>query len=129
MKKILGIPHNTRRHLANKKWREKSKDVYVASQRKTWLLRQYGLTIEEYDELLVAQGYVCAICGGLNPDNRRLAVDHCHKTGQVRGLLCDLCNRGLGLFLDEVTRLRQAAKYLEECSPDKELDGIPDTQV
>lgn len=55
----------------------------------------------------------CAICK-LPPDaDRSLAIDHCHKTGMLRGLLCHHCNLGLGSFKDEVTRLRRAITYLE----------------
>lgn len=73
----------------------------------------YGITPEQYDEMLKAQGGVCKIC--LGPDNgpwKRLAVDHCHKTGRVRGLLCAKCNKGLGQFEDDPERLKKAITYL-----------------
>ena len=61
-----------------------------------------------------AQGDGCAICGGVNdPPGRRLAIDHDHVTGQVRGLLCYRCNSAIGLFKDDVTVLRRAILYLE----------------
>jgi hypothetical protein len=76
-------------------------------------LRTYGLTIERYEEMSLAQGGVCAICRGVNVDGKRLHVDHCHTTGVVRGLLCGRCNRGIGNFDDDSDRLMQAAYYLK----------------
>lgn len=75
-------------------------------------LWKYGLSIADYDVLAEKQNGVCAICG--EPDKQRLAVDHNHETGVVRGLLCRLCNLGLGHFKDRPGVLTKAAKYLEE---------------
>lgn len=66
--------------------------------------RQFGLTLEEYDEML---GQPCGICGGESQ-----AVDHCHKTGKIRGPLCRHCNLMLGHAFDDPARLRSAIKYL-----------------
>lgn len=81
--------------------------------RANWL-RQYGLTVEQYDELLSGQGGGCAICGTQTPPARGgcFAVDHDHETGAVRGLLCIECNSGLGMFKDEVDLLQSAIVYL-----------------
>lgn len=78
--------------------------------RDTVLQNKYGITLREYVLLLEKQNGVCAICGneGLN----RLAVDHCHKTGVVRGLLCAQCNHGLGNFKDDPKLLISAIDYL-----------------
>jgi len=73
----------------------------------------YGITIEQYGEMLEAQGGVCAICREPCPSGKNLAVDHCHETGAVRGLLCARCNSGIGQFLDSPDRLRAAIGYLE----------------
>lgn len=62
------------------------------------LKKRYGITVEQYDLLLKSQKGVCAICGGNNLDEKRLSVDHDHNTGEVRGLLCNTCNRKLGWF-------------------------------
>lgn len=62
------------------------------------LMKQYGLTMAEYEVMLVRQNGVCAICQGPDPDGRDLAVDHSHETGRVRGLLCRSCNTMLGFI-------------------------------
>lgn len=63
--------------------------------------------------MLAEQRNVCAICKLPNVSDKAFAVDHCHKTGQVRGLLCSRCNLGLGLFQDDEETLREAARYVE----------------
>lgn len=81
-------------------------------------LKRYGITTEQYLTMLEEQGGVCRICGNAEtattPTGRSkaLAVDHCHKSNRVRGLLCDACNKGLGAFEDDVVRLTAAIKYL-----------------
>ena len=85
-----------------------------ASDRKRYLKRKYGITVEQYDLILKKQGACCAICGGINPNGQRLAIDHDHKTGHVRGLLCSKCNRGLGKFEDSIQLLQAAINYLKE---------------
>lgn len=60
--------------------------------------RLYGISSEEYEELLIVQNGVCAICDKPELSGNRLAIDHCHRTGFVRGLLCVGCNRKLGWF-------------------------------
>lgn len=93
--------------------------------RQWWLRTMYGLDQAEYEQLLARQGGVCAICG--DPEGvvdprwgrvRRLSVDHSHKTGKVRGLLCGHCNRGIGQFADDHERLTRAAAYLREAVAD-----------
>lgn len=74
---------------------------------------QFGITAEQYLEQLAKQAGACAICKKPCPSGRKLAVDHDHKTGEVRGLLCCNCNRGMGLFFDNSSCLREAAVYLE----------------
>lgn len=93
-------------------WKEKNPEKWAASQHKN-NLKQYGITPEDYDEMHAAQGGVCAICLGDCPTGRRLAVDHCHETGSVRGLLCLKCNTGIGKFGDSPELLLAAADYLE----------------
>lgn len=83
-----------------------------AARARRHLLNKYDLTPEEYADLLAGQGGACAICGAPPPPHRRLAVDHCHDTGRVRGLLCGHCNRALGLLGESPDRVLRAHTYL-----------------
>jgi hypothetical protein len=74
--------------------------------------RLYGIGPDQYAAMLEAQDGGCAICHGQSMDGKGLHVDHDHATGRNRGLLCDRCNRGLGLFRDDAALLRAAADYL-----------------
>jgi hypothetical protein len=92
------------------RWREKSWE------RK--LRKSYGIKSEDYDRMLIEQSGVCFICG--EPETKivkgrliKLAVDHCHGTGEIRGLLCHSCNVALGLLKDDSALLRKAADYIE----------------
>ena len=78
------------------------------------LKRKFGLTVTEYGMLAESQGNACAVCREVCPTGRRLAVDHCHTTGNIRGLLCQGCNTGIGKFRDSPERLIAAARYLQE---------------
>lgn len=79
-------------------------------------LARSGVTQEMYDEALKKQGGRCAICPATEPGNGRksFCADHDHITGKFRGLLCVLCNVGIGWMRDDPTRLRAAADYLEK---------------
>jgi hypothetical protein len=82
---------------------------------RTWyrtLYRNYGVTPQQYRKMLSDQEGVCAICFQTNPGGDRLAVDHDHATGEVRGLLCHNCNIGLGNFHDDHQALQRAVEYL-----------------
>jgi hypothetical protein len=91
--------------------RQRSLDAKRRQGARNRLRTRYGLSPEEYDELLARHGDRCAICG-VERGSRRLAVDHCHRTLRVRGLLCSNCNRGIGFFGDSPERLMAAARYL-----------------
>lgn len=73
----------------------------------------YNISIEEYDSMFESQNKCCAICKR-PPKNMRLAVDHNHKTGQIRGLICWICNRTLGMFHDDLDRFTVLMKYIQE---------------
>lgn len=80
---------------------------------KSRLKRLYNLELVDYNKMLIAQNNCCAICK-IPKDKLRykLSVDHCHKTGKVRGLLCSSCNTALGLFKDNIISLETAIVYL-----------------
>jgi hypothetical protein len=80
--------------------------------RKNWLMKNYGISTAQFDEILASQGGRCAICGG-GGNGKAWHVDHCHETGKVRGVLCAKCNMALGLLGESAARLRAAADYLE----------------
>lgn len=90
---------------SQKAWRLKNPSYM----RNDHLVRTYGITSDDYDAMVEAQEHRCAICGQLTDG---LVVDHCHTTGEVRGLLCDRCNVGLGCMGDNIERLMRAADYL-----------------
>jgi len=102
----------------NKEYREVNKERIKFRTRDYYLKKRYGISSDDYDILLKEQSFKCKICN--SPPNKNntkdevLAVDHCHKTSKVRGLLCDLCNRALGNFKDNISILENAIKYLEE---------------
>jgi len=103
-----------------KSWRLKHPEKAAEAKRKHNLKKNYGLTISEYDALFARQGYKCAICDR-KPETRtrqgrklRLAVDHCHETGQIRGLLCADCNRAIGQLGDSAERIEKALAYLSK---------------
>ena len=74
---------------------------------------RYGITTEQYKEMLEKQGHKCGICGTKQERLRkRLFIDHDHDTGAVRGLLCMKCNSGLGMFNDDVKIVGTAKTYL-----------------
>lgn len=76
---------------------------------------RYGMTLTEYCELYEKQDGRCAICNiEEGDDGKMLCVDHCHDTGEVRGLLCATCNIGIGMLKDSPEYLRAAIEYLSE---------------
>ena len=83
--------------------------------RDTRFKRVFGISIDEYNEMLRNQDYKCAICGRTESENKkRLAVDHCHTTGKVRKLLCHHCNCALGMVKDDKEILISMLSYLKE---------------
>lgn len=81
--------------------------------RKYALKHKYGITVEQYDAMLARQKGKCGLCGKKPKPDKRLAVDHCHRTGKVRGLLCHCCNNGLGCFNDNTDLMLLAVAYVE----------------
>ena len=110
----------------------KCKSCYVKKQQETYtpekgrdknLRHSYGITLQEYNEMLDNQSGKCATCGTTEPGGRKsgrgggadvFVVDHCHTTGKVRGLLCHSCNRAMGLLGDNVNIIDEMIKYLKK---------------
>ena len=81
--------------------------------------KRYGVSHQQYTEMYIKQDGKCAICSSTNPNSRAakdgsksFCVDHCHVTGEIRGLLCFKCNSGLGNFMDSTEKLKNAINYL-----------------
>lgn len=106
--------HNARKTAL---WRSRHPEKKIAGYRRS-NLRRYKMSLGEYEAMSVAQAGVCAICSEPCPTGKRLAVDHDHVSGRVRGLLCASCNNGLGRFRDDVDRLQRAADYLARANFD-----------
>lgn len=98
----------------NKNYYERNKELW----RTRDLMKKFGLTQEKYQEMFDNQKGVCNIChmSETAKDKKFLSVDHDHKTGKIRGLLCGNCNKSLGGFKDNTVYLHNAIKYLEGAS-------------
>lgn len=120
-------------------WKRREKSIYDRKYRhgdperqRNWAMkRQFGITLEQYEQMLKDQDGLCAIC--FQPESRKsnrshkpknLAIDHCHEIGTVRGLLCQDCNTGIGLFKDSPFLMIKAAKYLEKVESRGVRDGV-----
>lgn len=109
------------------KWKRYYKEQYQAKKLKYGELFSIqkvcsarGITVDHYFEMLEKQNGKCAICikpesciDGVSKNIRRLSIDHCHKTGKVRGLLCHRCNTAIGKFDEDVIVMKNAIKYLK----------------
>lgn len=109
------------RNERRREWRAKNPGKDNAATRRADYKRLYGITIEEYEQMLESQDSRCAICTihidempqPINARTKRaFDVDHCHDTGKIRGLLCHNCNKGLGNFKDNITFMTNAISYL-----------------
>lgn len=105
-------------HRRVKIWRGKNRAKLPAYSRTASLRNRYGLSNSEYDQMVSAQNNKCLICGEEPRKTKafqtwRLHIDHCHKTKKIRGLLCHLCNRGIGLFRERIDLLEKALAYLK----------------
>ena len=85
----------------------------INTRRESWLKKEYGISVEDYDALLLKQENKCAICDIHQMELKKsFDVDHCHKTNKVRGLLCNCCNQAIGLFKDSPENVKRAIEYL-----------------
>ena len=110
---------NAERVNATQRLRRAKPEVKLQA-RAAHLMRKFGLTLEEYDAMLEAQGGGCFICGRPPREDISLHVDHDHSTGRVRGILCFSCNNALADFQDDPSLLRKAACYVTSNSVEVE---------
>lgn len=104
--------NNHARHLAYMAERRKTHADHILSSK---LQSTFGINLDEYNAMLASQNGGCAICGKSSEENKkRLAVDHCHNSKKVRGLLCSPCNQAIGLFKDSTELLQSAISYLNQ---------------
>lgn len=119
----LSPEQRAHRNEVHKKWLDKNRDRYTATVKRWYdrnqdrvhavhILRRYGITMEEFQQMVEAQNGLCAICAQPPKGKHYLSVDHSHATGKVRGLLCDNCNKGIGNLQDSPEVLEKAAAYL-----------------
>ena len=92
-----------------KSWRDASKKYHSPETRRHRTLKKYGIDQSDYELMYDTQNGCCAIC----KLKIALVIDHCHSSGQVRGLLCNGCNLGLGYFKDNIVNLEQAKIYID----------------
>jgi len=99
------------------KYRERDKGLYDRVEWPSKIRRAYGIEPENYYRMLEDQGGGCAICKSKVPGynkKRRFAIDHCHTTGKVRGVLCHPCNKALGSFKDDPEIMLEAVAYIKK---------------
>ena len=94
-----------------RKYRKENLEKVRLAARRSALMKLYGISLENYQDMFDAQGGCCAICNQIS-EEEHLCVDHCHQTNEVRGLLCRTCNRALGLFKDDPEILDRAKEYV-----------------
>lgn len=103
--------------LQAERWRksnpDKHRQIYRRNNHRHNIRKRFGLTVDQFDALVAKYGDRCAICQQPESRRRRLSLDHCHKTGELRGFICSRDNIVLGLVRDDPALLRRAAEYLE----------------
>ena len=97
-------------HARVRVYHKNNRDKTTRQQRISHRRSKYGITEEQYNNMILSQNNLCAICN--NPSSKTLHIDHDHKTGEVRGLLCSNCNMGMGFFKDNTVFLNNAIQYL-----------------
>jgi len=119
-----------------REWRAKNREDWNKYQRERYkrsrgyfyhIKSKFNLTVDQYEGMVAQQGDLCAICKTKPAD--RYNVDHDHKTGKVRGLLCGRCNTGLGAFKDAPEILIAAAHYLTSCNNGSRTLPLPESSL
>jgi len=115
------MPKTDKQKTYHKAWREANKDKLKSYRKNADLKKEYGISLDTYNEMLLDQEGLCAICK--EPETQEcyrtgvtynLAVDHCHTSGKIRKLLCSRCNRTLGMVNDNISLLENMIAYLEK---------------
>jgi hypothetical protein len=96
-----------------KAWRTRNPEKQKEQARRHNLKKLYGVSSADYERMFTEQGGVCYICSS-PPTRKHLDIDHCHASGKVRRLLCNACNKALGLLNDDLDRVTKLADYLAE---------------
>jgi hypothetical protein len=99
-------------------WSRMSEDAKAKAKvlhKKNHLRRKFGITFEQFEEMQIRQNHSCSICSDkLSSDSRYVHIDHCHKTGSIREILCQKCNAALGMVRDNIDILEKAIIYLKK---------------
>lgn len=117
-----------------RRWVAKDRERAKRSHYNSYLKKNFGIDIQQYEALLASQGGVCGCCGRSPEQNvkdpkgmpRRLGVDHDHETGAIRGILCHACNASIGQLGDTLDGLRRAVAYLERSQSSKRILTQPE---
>ena len=94
----------------SKEWYRKNPNT----KRNARLLREYGISLQDFDDMVANQNGKCAVCQNAFKNSVDTCVDHNHATGQIRALLCNHCNRAIGLFKESIDSMKSAVKYLKK---------------
>ena len=114
-RKLYSDPTKHKIRLENqRKWRKENKDILIRKDKDYLIQKKYNITIDDFENLRELQKNKCAICFGEMILPRDCNIDHNHDTDKVRGLLCNRCNRALGLFRDNAEILKNAIIYLQK---------------
>lgn len=112
--RVQAWQHQNKEHVNAYQRRNNARPERKRRARDAYYRRTFGLSADEFDARLGAQGGGCAICGARPERVASLHLDHCHETGEIRGICCSRCNQGLGLFRDDPDLLEAAVRYLRQ---------------
>lgn len=98
----------------NQKWKDNNRESYQRVKRKAHVKAKYGVSLEWIDEQLEQQDNKCTLCDTQLHKGKNIAIDHCHKTGIVRGIICRPCNSAMGMFNDNPALIERAIEYLKK---------------
>lgn len=113
MGRVCEKKHSAARRVQRKTYRSLHKDKFKSYRKRANLIYNYGMTVENFNQMSLTQKNRCAVCNQI----KKLVVDHCHTTGKIRGLLCQQCNSGLRYFKDSLYNLTSAYRYIFQFEP------------